>query len=147
MNAIMVTGRLTRDPEGSTTKSGTTACRGGIAIDTYKVTDATALFIDYNCLGQNAEYTLRYLRKGDTVGITGKLDYYTFTDSEAKQRKNYYIQVQRIECIKHKNAQGEETTESPVTQAPTQARENRAKREAKEAQSPEADISDDDMPF
>lgn len=143
MNAMIITGRLTRDPEGSTTKQGLTACRGGIAVETYKASDATALFIDYNCIGQQAEFALRYLHKGDMVGIQGKLDYYTFTDSEAKQRKNYYIQVQHIECIKRKDAQGKETTESPVTEAPTQARENRAKREA----TPDIEIDDDDMPF
>lgn len=146
MNAIIITGRLTKDPELATTKSGLAACRFTIAVDTWRKEEdgKGALFIDCSALGHSAEYVAKYCRKGDMLGIQGKLDSYAWEDKDGNKRKTFYVSASAVETILRKNKDGVETTEKPMNAAPTQARENRMKRE--EAK-PIEDLDDDDMPF
>ena len=147
MNAIIITGRLTKDPELATTKSGLPACRFTIAVDTWRKDEEkgkSAFFVDCSVLGNPAEFMAKYCRKGDMLGVQGKLDSYSWEDKEGKKCKTFFISASAVETILRKKKDGSETAEQPANNAPTQARENRAKREAPKVAD---DLSDDDMPF
>lgn len=149
MNAIIITGRLTRDPELTTTKNGLPACKFAIAVATWHKDDDTgnAIFVECSALGKTAEYLCKYCRKGDTVGVQGKIDCYSWKDNEGKKRKDFFIAVSSAETILHKNREGAETTEAPTSNAPTQARENREAKAKKEPSFDSEDIKDEDLPF
>lgn len=74
INNVTLIGRLTADPEIRTTDSGKIVCRFSIAIN-YKKPDGSLYAEFYPCaawakLGQTIE---KYFRKGDYIGISGKL--------------------------------------------------------------------------
>ena len=149
MNAIIITGRLTKDPELTTTKNGMPATRFSLAVNTWHKDENgnNAIFIDCSTLGKQAEFIAKYCRKGDTIGVSGKLDCYTWKDKEDKRHKEFFINVGTVETILRKDKSGAETTEAPTSNAPTQARENRQAKAKKEPSFDNEDIKDEDLPF
>lgn len=148
MNAIIITGRLTKDPELTTTKNGFPATRFSLAVNTWhKDEDGNnAIFVDCSTLGKQAEFITKYCRKGDTIGVSGKLDCYSWKDKEGKKHKDFFVNVGTVETILRKDKGGTETTEEPTSKAPTQARENREAK-AKKEPSFDEEPSDEELPF
>ena len=73
MNAIEITGRLTRDPELRRTTSGTAVCTVSVAVDRgygdHKATD----FFTVVFWKQGAEFVSNYFRKGQMIAVTGEM--------------------------------------------------------------------------
>jgi single-strand DNA-binding protein len=94
MNTYMATGNLTRDPE-LREFDGRSECKLRLAVDNgpYPTT-----FIDVRTFDAQAEACSTYLRKGRSVGVSGKLalDEYTGTDGSPRQR---YSVIGRVEFL------------------------------------------------
>ena len=75
MNKCILIGRLVADPEERTTSGGTAVARYRIAVDRYKTKDGNADADFFNCVAyaRNAQFALKYLRKGTKIGIEGRL--------------------------------------------------------------------------
>lgn len=75
MNAVTMTGNLTRDPEPREF-DGRSECKLRIAVDNgpYPTT-----FIDVRTSGAQAEACAAHLRKGRQIGVTGKLAFSEYT--------------------------------------------------------------------
>lgn len=77
MNKVILIGNLTRDPELSTTNSGTTVCKFGIAVNrTFvgKSGERETDFFNITVWGVMGENCHKYLRKGRKVGIVGRIE-------------------------------------------------------------------------
>jgi len=73
MNTIVVTGRLTRDPEIKYLDNGKAVASVSIA-DNQKIKgESVAIFFDCSIWGARAETFAEWCKKGDTVSIAGKL--------------------------------------------------------------------------
>ena len=68
-------GRLVADPEERTTTGGTTVARYRLAVDRYQKKDGKAEADFFNCVAyaRNAQFALKYLRKGAKILIEGRL--------------------------------------------------------------------------
>lgn len=85
LNRVLFMGRLTRDPELTTSKSGnTTICKWGMVSnritgkgDTRK---ESACFIDVTAFGRTGEVIKEYVKKGELLFIEGRLDFSTWED-------------------------------------------------------------------
>ena len=75
MNTIHIMGRLTADPEITSTQSGTTIARYTVAVDRKFAKDGQqkADFFTCNSFGKQAEFVERYLKKGTKVVIIGEM--------------------------------------------------------------------------
>ena len=81
MNSIQIIGRLTKDPDTTTTKAGQALCRMRVAVPR-PGSDAEPVYIDvvaWECL---AETCGEYLAQGRQVAVSGRLDYSEWNDAE-----------------------------------------------------------------
>ena len=140
MNTLILTGRATREFEGSLSNKGLQLAQGGIAIDQYG--DRPTIFMDVSCMGNNADFALKYIKKGDLIGLVGRLDYREFDRKDGTKGKTYSIFASQLEVIRSKNFNPNKQNDTK-----TQAQENRAEREVKEESKNLPDIDDDNLPF
>src|SRR5262245_58860266 len=79
LNKVMLSGRLTRDPETRHTPSGQSVTNFGIAVNrTYRKKDSDekveeTTFVDVEAWGQTGETFARYMKKGRQVYVEGRL--------------------------------------------------------------------------
>lgn len=72
MNSVILTGRLTKDPELKTTQSNISVVAFTIAVDK-NFKDEGADFISCVAWRQLAENITKYKKKGDLIGVQGRL--------------------------------------------------------------------------
>lgn len=88
INQIVLTGRLTRDPELRTTTSDKQVASFTLAVDRY---GEGADFINCVVWGKQAENLCKYQEKGSQIGLTGRINTRTYDD--AKGNKQYVTEV------------------------------------------------------
>ena len=88
MNQIILTGRLTRDPELKITSSDKSVASFTIAVDKY---GDGADFINCVVWGKQAENLCKYQEKGSLIGLSGRISTRTYDD--AKGNKQYITEV------------------------------------------------------
>ncbi|MCR4793423.1 MAG: single-stranded DNA-binding protein [Lachnospiraceae bacterium] len=106
MNKVILMGRLTRDPEISSSASGTTFARFSIAVDRRfkREGEPDADFFNCTSFGKQAEFVERYLKKGTKVVVTGRLQNNNYTNKEGQKVYDVRIMVEEIEFAESKNA-------------------------------------------
>lgn len=106
MNNIDIMGRLTADPEITSTTGGTTIARFSVAVDRRfaKEGQQTADFFPCVSWGKQAEFCEKYLKKGTKVVISGMMN----LDLVQKDGKNVTypkISVREIEFAESKKTE------------------------------------------
>lgn len=101
MNTIILTGRLGKDIELKKTSNNTSVCQFSIANNTgYGEKQKTSWFF-CKAWKQSAEFLSQYARKGDLVGVKGRL---AIDESEKNGIKTYitYINCEDVELFSSK---------------------------------------------
>ena len=75
MNVLHIMGRLTADPEITSTQSGTTIARYTVAVDRKFAKEGQQKTDFFSCtsFGKQAEFAERYLKKGVKVVVSGEM--------------------------------------------------------------------------
>lgn len=75
MNKVIMTGRLTADPENRQTQGGTPVATYRLAVDRIYKAEGQPEADFFTCVawGKNAEFVGKYLRKGTKIAIEGEL--------------------------------------------------------------------------
>lgn len=84
INKVIMTGRLTAEPELKQTPNGVHLCSFSIAQNRGK--DAPPAFFDCVAWRQTAEFICRYFHKGDGIEIVGYLDCRTYNKDGYKRK-------------------------------------------------------------
>lgn len=103
MNKVILTGRLTRDPE--VRYSGETAvARYALAVDRKfkREGEATADFINCVAFGKSGEFAEKYLRKGVKIAITGRIQTGSYTNKDNQKVYTTDIVVEEHEFCESK---------------------------------------------
>jgi single-strand DNA-binding protein len=105
-------GRLTADPDITSSTSGTTIARYTVAVDRRfaKEGQQKTDFFNCNSFGKQAEFAEKYLKKGTKVVLSGEMR----LDLVQKDGKNVTypkIAVSEVEFAESKRDQNQETTE------------------------------------
>lgn len=122
MNNVILSGRLTADPEvrtGSGENAVTTA-RYTLAVDKgYRVRDGepTADFLRCVTFGKAAEFAEKYLRKGIKIIVRGRITTGSYTNDAGAKVYTTDIVVDSHEFCESKNAQNADNT-APSTSEP-----------------------------
>lgn len=115
MNKVIEMGRLTRDPEISSSTSGTTFARFSIAVDRRfkKEGEPDADFFNCTAFGKTAEFVEKYLQKGTKVLVTGRLQNNNYTNKEGQRVYDVRIMVEEMEFAESKkdNSQSAQDTQ------------------------------------
>ena len=114
MNKVIIMGRLTRDPEISSSTNGTTFARYSVAVDRRfkREGDPDADFFNCTSFGKQAEFVERYLKKGTKVVVTGRLQNNNYTQKDGSKVYSVQIMVEDVEFAESKKADGSESTAS-----------------------------------
>jgi len=135
MNLIVLTGRLTRDPELKYGQSGKAYAKFSLAVARTFSRDETDFF---NCtaFGKTAEIVGEHLRKGRKVGVQGNIQMNKY-EVNGEKRTSYDVIVNSLEFLESKGGTSDNAPDAgfPVG--------NGSEREV-EAPLPE---KDDDFPF
>ena len=108
MNLVILTGRLTRDPELKFGQSGKAYSRFSLAVDR-PFQKGEADFINCVAFGKTAELIGEYLRKGRKVGVQGRIQMNRF-EMNGEKRTSYDVLVDTVEFLESKNGAGEDTS-------------------------------------
>lgn len=149
MNVIILTGRLTRDPELKFGQSGKAYSRFTLAVDR-PMQKGEADFINCVAFGKTAELIGEYLRKGRKAGVTGRLQIGKY-EVNGEKRTSYDVVVDTIEFLESKNAVDsmggyEPQDYTPSYSAPSSSSNTSSKPVAK----PQEEVpyeDDDEFPF
>ena len=85
INTVVISGRLTADPELRTTQSGKSVTNFTLAVDSRKGADPE--WIDCVAWSAAAEILRKYCAKGDKIGVTGHIQTRHYQDKEGKNHK------------------------------------------------------------
>jgi len=108
MNSVSLVGRLTRDPEIKTTNSGSTYARFSIAVDR-RGKDAGTDFINIVAFGKTSEFIERYFRKGQRIGINGRIQTGSYEGKDGKKVYTFDIIAENVEFVESKSASASAT--------------------------------------
>lgn len=96
MNNVIISGRLTADPELRYTPNNVPVCTFIVAVDRPTRDDA-ADFPVVVAWRQTAEFVAKYLSKGRKVIVRGEIHTRNYEDKDGNKRKATEIQADRVE--------------------------------------------------
>ncbi len=106
MNKVILTGRLTRNPEIRYAQQNDTAiARYTLAVDRMiRNAEQSADFIRCVCFGKPAEFAEKYLRKGIKIAITGRIQTGSYTDRDGRKVYTTDVVIETQEFCESRNA-------------------------------------------
>lgn len=122
MNQIIITGRLTAEPELKNTASGVEVCNITVAVDrSHQKKDADKVSDFFSCTAwrHEAAYVCNYAHKGDRVLVKGEMQSRKYEDKDGNNRIAWEIAVERVEIFGGRRSENAETTPTPSAQNAT----------------------------
>ena len=138
-NLVVLTGRLTADPELKYTPNNIPVTSFSIAVSRrYKAGEETqADFINIVAWQKTAEFVTKYFSKGSMIGIEGSIQTRRYQDKEGKNRTVFEVVANNVQFVESKRDGAASTGEAPASFSNASANEF-----------VEIDNgSDDDLPF
>lgn len=114
MNRFECIGRLTKDPELSTTNAGVSVARFSIAVDRkFKKEDGTHDTDFFNCVAWRGigEIINKYCKKGSKIFISGELQNRSYDAQDGAKRYVTEVVVSDCEFLETKSNNEEQKTE------------------------------------
>lgn len=108
MNKIIIQGRITRDIEIESSKSGSEYSRFSVAVDRIgkKGEDKQTDFFNCTAFGKTAAFVKEYFRKGDGILLEGSMQSSTY-DKDGEKRMSWTLIVSHVYFpIQKKGASG-----------------------------------------
>src|SRR5688500_9876003 len=105
INRVILTGRLTRDPELRTLPSGMSVCSLRLAFNTRKKDPTTGEwgekgnFVDVTVWGRQGEIVAQYMTKGRAIAVDGRLEWREWQDQNGQNRQTLEIIADNTEFI------------------------------------------------
>ncbi|MBI5246739.1 MAG: single-stranded DNA-binding protein [Elusimicrobia bacterium] len=111
-NTVLLTGRLTRDPELKYTASGTAMCRFGLAVNRRYKDPKSGEWKDdttfVNCViwREAGERVGKVVKKGSPVHVEGRLRSYDYQDKDGNKRSGIEIEARRVQILEKASSAG-----------------------------------------
>jgi single-strand DNA-binding protein len=116
-NKIILIGNLTKDPELRYTPQGTPVASFRLAVNyKYKQSDEMkqeAMFIDIVVFGKQAESCSKYLNKGSSALVEGRLQERKW-ESNGQMRSKFEVIAQSVRFLSRKGGTQEQTADSDI---------------------------------
>lgn len=144
MNSIIITGRLTRDPESKTTSNGIEYCNFTVACErSFKNKDGQREtdFIDCTSWRQQSAFVCKYFHKGDAILVRGSLETRKYEDRDGNKRTAFSIKADQVEFFATKKSDGAGKSATPPPEP--KAYDPRDEQTAGSGD----EIDDDELPF
>lgn len=120
-NKVILMGNLTRDPEVRTTPGGLSIAKLGLAVNRVYTTKEgekreETTFVDCDAFGKQAETLGKYLSKGSSLLLEGRLKLDTWEDKEGGKRSKLTVVIESFQFVGSKPA-GEGGASVPAGQS------------------------------
>ena len=139
-NLVVLTGRLTADPELKTTQSGISVTSFSVAVNRpYRTGEEQQTdFINVVAWRKTAEFIAKYFKKGNMIGIEGSIQTRKYTDKNGNNRTAFEVVVNNDQFVESKrDSAASQGGEQPASFSNAGADDF----------SDLSDVSDDDLPF
>lgn len=115
MNTVQLVGRLARDPDIKYTNGGTTIARFTVAVDRRFKTEGgpTADFPSVVAFGKTAEFIEKYFKKGQRIGIAGRIQTGSYDDKDGKKVYTTDVIAEAVEFVESKGSGSGSADASP----------------------------------
>ena len=115
-NLVVLTGRLTADPELKTTSNGTSVVSFSIAVDRrYRAGEERQTdFINIVAWRSSAEFISKYFKKGSLIGIEGSIQTRRYTDKNGNNRTAFEVIANNVQFVESKR-DGSATSSEPAS--------------------------------
>ena len=106
LNACILMGRLTADPELRITQTGKSVASFSLAVDRdfQQNGEKQADFISVVAWGKTAEFIDKYFRKGRMIAVVGRIQTRTYTDKDGNKRKAVEVVADKVSFTGEKTA-------------------------------------------
>lgn len=168
LNRVVLVGRLTRDPDLRYTQNGTAVANFTLAVNrpfTNQQGERDADFINCVVWRKPAENLANYMKKGNLVGVDGRMQSRTFEGQDGKTVYVTEVVADSVQFLEPKNSssqqQGSGYSQQPSSYQQNQGQSQNQNQNNNQQQSQSnfnddnifkndgqpIDISDDDLPF
>ena len=123
-NLVVLSGRLTADPELKYTPNNVPVCSFTIAVERrYKQgEERQADFINIVAWRNTAEFVSKHFSKGSMIGIEGSIQTRKYTDKDGNNRTAFEVIANNVQFIESKRSEG--NNEENVTSQFSNASQN-----------------------
>ena len=144
-NLVVLTGRLTADPELKTTQSGISVTSFSVAVNRpYRTGEEQQTdFINVVAWRKTAEFIAKYFKKGNMIGIEGSIQTRKYTDKNGNNRTAFEVVANNIQFVESKRDSASAGNAPAGNSEPTRSYSNAGSNDFAEL----GDMSDDDLPF
>lgn len=111
LNAVVIMGRLTADPELKTTQSGVAVTSFTLAVDRYAKEERKTDWVDVVAWRQTAEFICKYFTKGQMIAVTGSIQTRNWEDKQGNKRKAVEIVAREVSFCGSKEGPKQERKE------------------------------------
>ncbi len=138
-NLVVLTGRLTADPELKTTPNGISVTTFSIAVNrNYRSGgDNQTDFINIVAWRQTAEFITKYFKKGNLIGIEGSIQTRSYTDKNGNKRTAFEVVANNVQFVESKRDSAPTASEAPASFSNADSNDF----------ADLGDATDDDLPF
>lgn len=111
MNKWIGMGRITKDIDLQTTKTGTEYCKFTVAVNRKKDKNGEqkADFVDCTAWGKTAAFVQKYFKKGDGIVVEGRFESGTYDAKDGTKRTKWGVSVDNIEFPQGGKGKSEQT--------------------------------------
>ena len=130
LNQTVVVGRLVQDPEITETENGKKVTNLTLAVPrTYKNAngDYDTDFVDCVLWAGIAENTTEYCKKGDIIGIKGRIQTDMYENSEGKKQKSIKLAAEKVSFLSSAKKEIDEEVEKEETSKKTTKTKNKGR--------------------
>lgn len=153
-NKVILLGNLTRDPELRVTTGGLSICKMGIATNRVFYTQdgerrEEVTFVDVDAFGRQAETISKYMTKGSSILVEGRLKLDNWETQQGEKRSKLFVVLERFQFTGGRGdsadsgAQGSHVERSSPPPRPSRAPASPVSRPQRRDEIEE----DDDVPF
>ena len=105
-NLVVLTGRLTADPELKTTQSGVSVTSFSIAVQRRCKSgeEAQTDFINIVAWRQRAEFVSKWFKKGQLVAVEGSIQTRRYTDKDGNNRTVFEVVANNVHFAERRDA-------------------------------------------
>ena len=116
-NLVVLTGRLTADPELKTTPTGVPVTSFSIAVNrNYRSGEEQQTdFINIVAWRQRAEFICKYFTKGSLIGIEGSFQTRKYTDKNGNNRTAFEVVVNNAQFVESKRDNSNVVANEPAS--------------------------------
>ena len=147
-NLVVLTGRLTADPELKTTPNGISVCTFSIAVDRAfkKGEEKQTDFLNVVCWRSTAEFVSKWFTKGNLIGIEGSIQTRKYTDKDGNNRTAFEIVANNVHFVESKKTSNVDISADPLQDVADKLNSFNANNNSSKDDM-FADVVDNDIPF